>query len=125
VNNAGIVKYGGIETMEMEDYDRVMATNVRSVVQLTAKCVSHLIETKGAIVNVSSVCGTRSFPYMLAYCMSKATLDQFTKVRVKVPSHEPNTTQHASLRFHSSVRLWSLQAKVSESIPSSRYIRLD
>lgn len=33
----------------------------------------------GSIVNVSSVTGTRSFPGVLAYCMSKAALDQFTK----------------------------------------------
>jgi NAD(P)-dependent dehydrogenase (short-subunit alcohol dehydrogenase family) len=33
----------------------------------------------GSIVNVSSVTGTRSFPGVLPYCISKAALDQFTK----------------------------------------------
>jgi NAD(P)-dependent dehydrogenase (short-subunit alcohol dehydrogenase family) len=33
----------------------------------------------GSIVNVSSIAGTRSFPNLLPYSMSKAALDQFTK----------------------------------------------
>lgn len=47
--------------------------------QLTALAVPHLIKTKGNIVNVSSVTGLRSFPNCLAYCMSKAAVDQFTR----------------------------------------------
>ena len=39
----------------------------------------HRIAAKGNVVNVSSVTGTRSFPGVLTYCMSKAALDQFTK----------------------------------------------
>ena len=30
-------------------------------------------------MNVSSVCGTRSFPNILAYAISKSAIDQFTK----------------------------------------------
>lgn len=41
--------------------------------------VPHIVETKGNIVNVSSVTGLRSFPGVLAYCMSKSALDQFTR----------------------------------------------
>jgi NAD(P)-dependent dehydrogenase (short-subunit alcohol dehydrogenase family) len=41
--------------------------------------VPHLIKTKGSIVNVSSVTGLRSFPGVLAYCVSKAGLDQLTR----------------------------------------------
>jgi len=41
--------------------------------------VPHLVKTKGNIVNVSSVNGVRSFPNVLAYCMSKSAVDQFTR----------------------------------------------
>lgn len=41
--------------------------------------VPHLIKTKGNIVNVSSVTGTRAFPNVLAYCMSKSAIDQMTR----------------------------------------------
>jgi NAD(P)-dependent dehydrogenase (short-subunit alcohol dehydrogenase family) len=38
-----------------------------------------LEKTKGNIVNVSSVTGTRAFPGVLAYCVSKAGIDQLTR----------------------------------------------
>ncbi|GAB0090106.1 Short-chain dehydrogenase/reductase, conserved site [Sergentomyia squamirostris] len=79
VNNAGIMDYGSIETTSLDQYDQVMNTNLRSVYQLTMLAVPHLIKTKGNIVNVSSCAGIRSFPNILAYCTSKAALDQLTR----------------------------------------------
>lgn len=79
VNSAGMQIPGSIETTKLEDYDKQMNTNVRSVFVLTQFAVPHLIKTKGNIVNVSSVAGLRSFPGILAYNMSKATVDQFTR----------------------------------------------
>jgi NAD(P)-dependent dehydrogenase (short-subunit alcohol dehydrogenase family) len=38
-----------------------------------------IIERKGNIVNVSSVTGIRAFPNVLAYCVSKAGVDQLTR----------------------------------------------
>ncbi|XP_062564628.1 3-oxoacyl-[acyl-carrier-protein] reductase FabG-like [Armigeres subalbatus] len=79
VNNAGKGLSGGIENTSVEQYDDIMNTNVRAVYHLTMLAVPHLIESKGNIVNVSSVAGTRSFPNFLAYSVSKAALDQFTR----------------------------------------------
>lgn len=79
INNAGLGESAGIVSTTMEQYDEVMNTNVRSVFHLTQLAIPHLIKTQGNIVNVSSVAGPRSFPNLLAYCMSKAALDQFTK----------------------------------------------
>ncbi|RDD37237.1 3-oxoacyl-[acyl-carrier-protein] reductase FabG [Trichoplax sp. H2] len=79
VNNAGILESGSIETTNLEQYDHLMNTNVRSVYHLTQKAVPHLIETQGSIVNVSSVNGLRAFAGVLAYCMSKSAVDQFTR----------------------------------------------
>jgi NAD(P)-dependent dehydrogenase (short-subunit alcohol dehydrogenase family) len=78
VNNAGIMEFGSIETTSMDQYDRVMNVNVRAVYQLTMLAVPHLVAARGSIVNVSSVCGTRAFPGILAYCMSKSAIDQLT-----------------------------------------------
>ncbi len=80
VNCAGIISLGTIETTSMEAYDTLMNANVRAVFHLTSLAVPHLVKTKGNVVNVSSVNGLRAFPGVLAYCMSKAALDQFTKV---------------------------------------------
>jgi len=79
VNNAGVLEMGTIENITLEQYDRVMNTNMRSVLHLSMLAVPHLIKTQGNIVNVSSVNGIRSFPGVLAYNISKAALDQFTR----------------------------------------------
>lgn len=78
VNNAGIIEFGSIETTTLEQYDRIMNVNVRTVYHMMMLAVPHLIKTKGSIVNVSSVCGTRSFPGVLTYCVSKSAIDQLT-----------------------------------------------
>lgn len=79
VNNAGILEPGTIETTSLDQYNRIMNTNVRGPYHLTMLAVPHLLKTKGNIINVSSVTGLRSFPNVLAYCMSKSALDQFTR----------------------------------------------
>lgn len=79
VNAAGIILNGSIEDTNLDDWDKMMNVNLRSVFYLMQKCVPHLEKTKGNIVNVSSVAGTRAFPNVLAYCVSKAGIDQLTK----------------------------------------------
>ena len=79
VNAAGIILNGSIENTPLNDWDKMMNINLRAVFCLTQKCVPHLEKTKGNIVNVSSVAGLRAFPNVLAYCVSKAAIDQLTR----------------------------------------------
>ena len=79
VNAAGIIKGGNIENTMIDDWDKLMNINARSVFYLMQKAIPLLEKRKGNIVNVSSVTGLRSFPNALAYCVSKAALDQLTR----------------------------------------------
>lgn len=79
VNNAGVIGMGGIKNSSMEMYDKVMATNMRSVYHLTMLAVPHLTQTKGCIVNVSCISSSKPSTMALAYNISKAALDHFTK----------------------------------------------
>jgi NAD(P)-dependent dehydrogenase (short-subunit alcohol dehydrogenase family) len=79
VNCAGIIKSGSIETTSVDDWDKMLNINLRSVFYLMQRCLPHLEARKGNIVNVSSVTGTRAFPGVLAYCVSKAGVDQLTR----------------------------------------------
>lgn len=79
INNAGFGGKTNIENINMDDYDQIMNVNVRSVVELTKYAVEHLAKTKGVIVNVSSIGGLRPRKHYLAYGMSKAAINQFTK----------------------------------------------
>jgi NAD(P)-dependent dehydrogenase (short-subunit alcohol dehydrogenase family) len=78
VNAAGIIDTGTIETTRLEDWDYMMNVNVRGPFYLMQCAMPYLVERQGNVVNVSSVTGTRAFPGILAYCASKAAVDQLT-----------------------------------------------
>ena len=79
VNAAGILASGTIETTTLAAWDEMLNVNLRAVFHLMHLAVPHLERTQGNVVNVSSVTGLRSFPGVLAYCVSKAGVDQLTR----------------------------------------------
>jgi NAD(P)-dependent dehydrogenase (short-subunit alcohol dehydrogenase family) len=79
VNAAGHISSGTIENTSLEAWDDMMNVNVRAAFVLMQKALPSLMERRGNIVNVSSVTGLRAFPGVLAYCVSKAALDQLTR----------------------------------------------
>ena len=79
VNAAGIIGSGTIESTGDEAWNAMMDINVRAPFRLMRAASAALAETRGSIVNVSSVTGLRAFPGVLAYCVSKAALDQLTR----------------------------------------------
>ncbi|XP_031638406.1 uncharacterized protein LOC116350670 [Contarinia nasturtii] len=79
INNAAILSRNTVAHIELAEYDRIMRTNVRSVIELTKLAVPHIEKTKGNILNVSSIAGFRVRPNSLAYSISKAAVNQLTK----------------------------------------------
>jgi len=79
VNAAGHLSSGTIETTAEEAWDAMLNINLRAVFLLMQKALPSIIERQGNIVNVSSVTGLRAFSGVLAYCVSKAGLDQLTR----------------------------------------------
>ena len=79
VNAAGHLTTGTIETTSLSAWDAMLNVNLRAVFNLMQQAVPHLEARRGNIVNVSSVTGLRAFPGVLAYCVSKAALDQLTR----------------------------------------------
>jgi NAD(P)-dependent dehydrogenase (short-subunit alcohol dehydrogenase family) len=79
VNSAGILVAGSIENTTPAAWDETMSVNLRAVFHLMGLAIPHLTAVRGNIVNVSSVVGLRAFPGILAYCVSKAAVDQLTR----------------------------------------------
>ena len=79
VNAAGHLSNGTIENTSLQAWDDMMDVNVRAPFQLMQMALPSLIQRRGNVVNVSSVTGLRAFPGVLAYCVSKAALDQLTR----------------------------------------------
>jgi len=79
VNAAGVIASGTMEATTDEVWDTMMAVNLRAPFRLMRAAAPHLAARKGSVVNVSSVNGLRSFPGVLAYCVSKAGVDHLTR----------------------------------------------
>ncbi len=79
VNAAGIIATGNIETTGDEEWDAMLNVNLRAPFRLMRAVAPLLPSPGGTIVNVSSVTGVRAFPNVLAYCVSKAGVDQLTR----------------------------------------------
>jgi NAD(P)-dependent dehydrogenase (short-subunit alcohol dehydrogenase family) len=80
VNNAGAIGFDGVLAPKPDELRRMLELNFVAVYDLTCRAVPHLIEGRGpAILNVSSVAGTRPYAGLLGYCVSKAAIDMFTQ----------------------------------------------
>ena len=79
VNAAGTIANGTIENTSLADWRTMFEINLEAVFSLMQMAVPHLEKRRGCIVNVSSVTGIRAFPNVLAYCVSKAGVDQLTR----------------------------------------------
>ena len=82
INNAGTTaswKPKDLETLSLEEWDRVFAVNVRGLFQVTRAAVPLLKEAKGCVVNTASIVGLRPGPQPLPYAASKAAVVNLTK----------------------------------------------
>ncbi|KAF1752645.1 hypothetical protein GCK72_019200 [Caenorhabditis remanei] len=84
VNNAGaaITDGSGVTGTDqnIDVYHKTLQLNLQAVIEMTQKAKPHLIESKGEIVNVSSiVAGPQAQPGAIYYAIAKAALDQYTR----------------------------------------------
>jgi meso-butanediol dehydrogenase/(S,S)-butanediol dehydrogenase/diacetyl reductase len=79
VNNAGIMFEKTVEEMSEQDWDRMMAINLKAPFLLTKKAIPVLRERGGgSIINIGSIEGLASNPGHPAYSASKAGIHGFT-----------------------------------------------
>ncbi len=74
VNNAGIGGPGSIETTSEEDWDRVLASNVRSGFLCSKYALPHLRATGGVILFTASIAGIEGVLQLVSYAASKAAI---------------------------------------------------
>lgn len=80
VNNAGIAQSAGIETIDPEEFDRIMAINFRAPFFLTQKLLPCLKQSSAAtIINICSVVAHAGYPLQSVYTASKHAMLGFTK----------------------------------------------
>ena len=84
VNNAGITRDNLALVMKEEDFDAVIATNLRGAFLTMKAAARPMMKARyGRIVNLSSVVALRGNPGQINYCASKAGLIGMTKSLAK------------------------------------------
>lgn len=84
VNNAGISYVGLLQDMSVEDWDKIMDTNLKSVFVATKLAIPKMLEKKsGSIINISSMWGEVGASCEVAYSASKGGVNAFTKALAK------------------------------------------
>ena len=82
VNNAGVQTWAPLVDLEVADWDRVMATNLRGTFLNTRTAARAMIAagSGGAVITLGSGCNRHAFPRLVDYTASKGGIEQFTKV---------------------------------------------
>ncbi len=112
VNNAGLAAgLGSIQEGEIDDWERMIDTNIKGLLYMT-RAVSPLmiVRKKGQIINIGSIAGKEVYPNGAVYCSTKHAVDALNKGMridmvqhgIKVSAIHPGMvdTEFSTVRFH-------------------------
>jgi 3-oxoacyl-[acyl-carrier protein] reductase len=89
INNAGIGAFGPAAEMTVDEWRRVIDTNLSGVFYCTRAAIPHMRRRGGGwIVNISSLASKNPFPDGAAYSASKAALNAFSEALMQEVRHD-------------------------------------
>jgi 3-oxoacyl-[acyl-carrier protein] reductase len=89
INNAGVGVFEQVENLAIQDWDRVIGTNLNGVFYCTRAAIPHLKERGGGwIINIGSLAGKNAFPGGAAYNASKFGLIGFSEALMQEVRHD-------------------------------------
>jgi 3-oxoacyl-[acyl-carrier protein] reductase len=99
VNNAGVTSWGPLASVQLDEFDRLVAVDARAPF-LLMQAVADTLTEGGRVVNVSSAVTSTALAGLSLYSAVKAFMDQTTKVaaiefaprRITVNAVAPGTT---------------------------------
>ncbi len=105
-NNAGIIRRATVMDLSEDDWDRVMAVNVKSIYLLSREVIQHMEKQgAGSIINTASGWGLAGGAKAAVYCASKGAVVLLTKAmaidhgpRIRVNCICPGDTDTGMLR---------------------------
>jgi hypothetical protein len=112
VNNAGLAAgLGPLPDNDPDDWDRMLDTNVRGLLNVTRAVVRGMLDRRsGHVVNIGSIAGRETYPGGVVYCATKAAVDRITRglrmdllgsgVRVSTVDPGMVETEFSVVRFH-------------------------
>lgn len=112
VNNAGLASgLADIQDGDIEDWEKMIDTNVKGLLYVTKAVVPNMILRKsGHIINIGSIAGKEVYPKGNVYCATKHAVDALNKAmridllphKIKVTAINPGMaeTEFSVVRFH-------------------------
>jgi NAD(P)-dependent dehydrogenase (short-subunit alcohol dehydrogenase family) len=88
VNNAGNYETVAFDSLTLEQWDAMFASNVRGPFLVSKEAQPYLRKRRGRIIHLGSLGGLRAWPSHAHYCSSKAALHMLTKVMAKALAPE-------------------------------------
>jgi len=71
INNAGVMRLGCIDTIPLKDYELMTEVNFLGAIRVSRACLPLLRQSRGRIINISSVTGILATPYSCVYASTK------------------------------------------------------
>ncbi len=131
VNNAGIGTPAPFAEAPIDLYDKIFSINVRGLIDTTKHALPLLTESKGSIVNISSVVGNRPMPGFSFYSASKAAVSSLSRawakelaptgVRVNIVSPGPIETPIFDKMGMSDEEKQGMAGQIGEMVPMARF----
>lgn len=79
INNAGMGISGAAEYIAQEKSDKLYNLNFRAAAECARLALPYLKESKGVLINISSIAAIIPIPFQTAYSASKAAINSFTQ----------------------------------------------
>lgn len=83
INNAGVAPVQPLEDLDMAEFDRVHAVNVRGLVDVTRQALPLLKESRGSVINLSTSMVDNPMGTMSVYSSSKAAVNHLSQAWAK------------------------------------------
>ena len=135
INNAGTTaawKTKDLDSLSLDEWDRVFAVNVRGLFQVTRAAAPLLRVNKGCVVNTASIVGLRPGPQPLPYAASKAAVVNLTKTlawnlgpEIRVNAVAPGWMEGDWMKRMLKDKYEDLMGKRAKSTPLKRVVTAD
>ena len=131
VNNAGTNLVASLEDMSMDDFDALLALNVRAVVDGVRQALPLLKASQGTIVSIASALTNNPQPYLSAYTATKAMVNSLSEswakelapygIRVNTVNAGPTATPLHDKNGLSEEEKAQFETGVKEAVPLGRF----
>jgi 3-oxoacyl-[acyl-carrier protein] reductase len=135
INNAGTTaawKTKDLDSLSLDEWDRVFAVNVRGLFQVTRAAAPLLRVNKGCVVNTASIVGVRPGPQPPPYAASKAAVVNLTKTlawnlgpEIRVNAVAPGWMEGDWMKRMLKDKYQDLMGKRAKSTPLKRVVTAD